>query len=217
MSFSGYLERTFLSCCLAASAVQAAPFTLFNTGVDSSGAVLVGGDGVTDSHWVILSGPGLSAPQNAVTYLNPFYIPDSSTSRWISVTSSGYILGNGVYDFQLTFSLAGFDPATAIITGRFSADNHITTTEINGVTVPGLTTDTYTSYTNFVINSGFVAGTNTLDFIVLDDSAPMGLRVDSLEGIADQITTSPEVSTWFSAGTGLLCLIAFARARRRQT
>jgi hypothetical protein len=116
----------------------------------------------------------------------------------------------------LTFSLSGLNPATAQITGQFAADNHITATKINGTTVAGATTDTFGSYTSFAINSGFISGINTLDFLVLDDGAPMSLRVNALAGTADPLVGAvPEPSTWLTLGAGLLAVMSMVRLRNR--
>jgi hypothetical protein len=196
-------------CCLgafgAAGALHANAITLFNTGVDATGVDLVGVN-VTDPHYTILSGPGLGSATSAVTF-NCCYFADGPISRWISVNSSGSTAASGTYDFQLTFSLSGLNPATAQITGQFAADNHITATKINGTTVAGATTDTFGAFTSFSINSGFVSGTNTLDFLVLDDGAPMSLRVNALAGTANPLVGGvPEPSTWLTLGAGLLAV-----------
>jgi len=187
---------------------------LHNTGVDGSG-VLLTGTGMTDPHYTVLSGPGLLAPTSAVTF-NCCYFADGPNSRFISVNSSGQTASSGSYLFETTFSLAGFNPATAQISGQFAADNHITATRINGTTVPGATTDTFTSYTSFTINSGFVAGLNTLDLVVLDDGVVMSLRVDSLSGTASpNSSNTPEPGTMLMLSSGLaLAAFRFRLAKR---
>ncbi len=187
----GFLRLCFAASCLWSASLPAAPIPgLFNTGVDDTGTPLVGGNGVIDPHYVILSGPGdENYPIPAVTYFNGAYFADqpggtNGDSRWISVNRNGSNGSSGTYDFQTTFSLTGLDPGTASITGKFAADNHITQTLINGVVVPGATSNTFAAYTDFSISSDFVSGLNTLEFIVLDDGAPMALRVDSLVGSA---------------------------------
>jgi hypothetical protein len=152
--------------------------------------------GDTDTHYMVISGPGVASAQSAMTYDNGSYIPEepsgtNGNSRWISVNVNGSSAGSGTYDFETTFDLTGFDPTTAQITGRFAGDNHIVGTLINGTSVPAATSDTFTSYTNFSITSGFVAGLNTLEFFVTDDGAPMALRVDSLAGTARSLSNGP--------------------------
>jgi PEP-CTERM motif len=214
-----HFGRALLICCLGAfgatSVLHANPINLYNTGVDASHVDLVGA-GTTDPHYTIISGPGLSSPQSAVTFFNGAYLADGPTSRWISVNANGSSGGSGTYDFQLIFSLTGLNAATAQITGQFAADNHVSATKINGTTVGGATNDSYSAYSSFSITSGFVAGTNTLDFLVLDDSAPMAFRVNNLAGTANPIDGSvPEPSTWLTMGAGLLAVMGMVCARRR--
>ena len=194
---------------------------LFNTGVDALGNPLVGGNGVADSHYTIISGPGANIyPISAVTF-NCCYFADqpagtNGNSRWISVNENGANAGSGIYDFQVTFSLTGLDPTTASITGLFGADNHVSETDLNGSAITGATTDTFSSYKAFTIPVGspFVSGLNRLDFLVKDDGAPMSLRVDSLAGTASPAQTGavPEPGTTSLLAGGLV-LLAIGRRR----
>lgn len=80
---------------------------LFNTGTDANNVALVGGDGIIDMHYSIVSStlPGVVGNQG-VTYSNGAYFPDDSNSRWISGDASGLpFVGTTV--FRLTLSLAG--------------------------------------------------------------------------------------------------------------
>lgn len=193
-----------------------APITgLFNTGVDAAGAPLVGTN-VNDPHYVIISSPGAGVSNITPVTFNCCYFADqpsgtNGNSRWISVNANGSNAGAGTYIFELTFSLAGLDPTSATITGRFAADNH-STIKLNGTVVPG-STDTFGAYTNFSISSSFVAGTNKLDFVVVDDGAPMGLRVDSLAGTANLSAATPEPGSLALVflGAGLLGAAGFRK------
>ncbi len=201
---------------------------LFSTGVDSSGTPLTNIFGDTDTHYMVLSGPGVASAQSAVTYDNGAYIAEepsgtNGNSRWISVNANGSSAASGTYDFETTFDLTGFDATTAQISGRFAGDNHIVGTLINGTSVPGATSDTFTAYTNFSITSGFVAGINTLEFFVTDDGAPMALRVDSLAGTARSLGNGPgpengvpEPGTVILLATACLGTIAL-KSRSRKT
>jgi hypothetical protein len=191
-----FLILTGLALAIGPLAFADAIPGLFNTGVDGLGNPLVGGNGVSDPHYTIISGPGNNIyPTPAVTF-NCCYFADqpaglNGNSRWVSVNANGANAGSGVYDFQTTFSLNGLDPSTAAIVGRFGVDNQVEETNLNGFTIAGATADTFFSYTGFTIPVGspFKAGLNTLDFLVNDSGAPMSLRVDSLVGTASPAVT----------------------------
>jgi hypothetical protein len=53
-----------------------------------------------------------------------------------------------------------------------------------------------------VINSGFINGVNTLDFIVNNDGGPTGLRVE-LSGTS---SVAPEPTSLLLIGAGFVCL-----------
>jgi hypothetical protein len=192
---------------------QAVP-GLYNTGTDNSNVALVGGNGVTDPHYVIVTStsPGFDGA-SAVTYFNPAYAPDDANSRWISLTSTGTPGGNTT-DYRLTFDLTGFDSATAIITGSWGADN-AGTMALNGV-LTGNTTPGFSTLTPFTVNSGFVGGINFFDFFVTDFGAPTALRVDDLafQG-SPAIGGVPEPSTWAMMILGF-GLVGYAIRRSRR-
>jgi len=112
---------------LAGGPARAAPIaTLFNTGVNAAGVVL--GSGATDPHWSVVSGPAGAAPAIAGDQSDSKWLASDSVSEWIS----GGGTNAGSFDYRASFSLAGFDPATASITGTVAADNEITDIRIDG-------------------------------------------------------------------------------------
>lgn len=190
---------------LFAAPAQAAPITgLFVTGVDGSNTVLA--DGATDTHYAILE-----TGTNAIAMANhPAWIPNDLTSKWVWQQSNGQPT-NVTRTFRLTFDLTGLDHTTAAISGTWAADNFGDNILING-TATGNTAAGFTAYTNFSINSGFIAGINTLDFIVRDVGVISGFRVGSISGTADAAV--PEPITVSLLGAGLLGLGAIRRRRR---
>ena len=160
--------------------------TLFNTGVDSTGTVLDGGS--VDPHYTLTQSADSNYPgPNAIVttqIADGYWVPQSATSKWIAPTADqSYPTtptpcdASGVYVYRTSFSLAGFVPSTARIDGQWGADNSGTDIRLNGVTI-GATPTGYAPLSPFTITSGFVAGTNTLDFQLTDIGCPNGLRVE---------------------------------------
>src|SRR5262249_46915482 len=98
------------------------------------------------------------------------------------------------------------------ISGLWAQDNSGVDILINGVST-GQLGGGFGGFTAFAINSGFVAGTNTIDFIVNNGGGPTGLRVE-MTGSASPVTGGiPEPASLVLMGAGLA---AFALYRRRQ-
>ena len=83
----------------------------------------------------------------------------------------------GLFTYQTTFDLSGLDHTTASILGRWATDDQGIDILING-TATGNTSASFGVFTDFTINSGFIAGVNTLDFVVTNGHGPTGLRVE---------------------------------------
>lgn len=192
---------------------EAVPITLFNTGADGSGSLLAAGD--LDPHWTITTSAegSFSTPAPAITQLNhPAWLANGPNSNWISVVAAGTTpAAEGAYVYETTFDLTGLAPSSAQITGQFSVDNNVTDVLLNGAST-GINGGGFSVFIPFTINSGFIAGVNTLAFEVLNAGAsanPHGLRVE-LSGTA----LVPEPSTLsLVAGIGLVGLFGFQRRR----
>jgi hypothetical protein len=203
---------------LVGSAAQAATITLFNTGVDSGGTVL--SNGALEGHYSLISGPdplnGLRVATSANGFPIPPWVGDDASSAWIGPVGDGALDGSiGTYDYRVTFSLAGLNPATASIIGRWSTDNEGPGISLNGggLTNPIATDWSFLSFHNFAINSGFHAGTNTLDFFVHNDGGPTGLRVEmSGTALAGGV---PEPAAWALMIVGFGGVGAVLRSRRK--
>ena len=203
---------------LGATGAQGAAIAgLFNTGVDANGVALPGGNGLTDWHYKILASDAAVIWGSPVkTYYNAAYAPDDGDSRWVSFDGDGDATGGlgSLTTYRQTFTLAGLDHLTAVITGRFAADNGARLV-LNGVDT-AFWNDGYAVFTSFTLNSGFVAGVNTLDFRVYDNRSPTAFRVDDLVGTADLAPGGfPEPSTWAMLILGFGLTGSAARLRRR--
>jgi len=197
-------------------ATEAAPIVLFNTGVDAGGALLTPGD--LDPHWTITTSPdapdaSFSAPGPAITQLNhPAWLANGPDSNWISVTATGTDnLAPGDYVYETTFDLTGLNPATAAISGQYAADNTVADVLLNGVST-GSSGSNFLTFNPFTISSGFIAGVNTLEFVVTNQGAsasPFGFRAE-LSGTANVI---PEPASSVLTALGLLGLTGLRRRR----
>jgi RHS repeat-associated protein len=160
---------------------------LFDTGVDSAGNVL--GDGVVDPHYTLTSFPSGAVPP-ATTVVNQYYgwLPNTTTSRWIGPDTSGANGPSGDYTFETTFTIPS-GLSIASITGTWITDDNGVDILINGHSTKNTTV--YDTATNFSISSGFVVGTNTLDFIVDNGPQNVGLQVENLVVNYSSIIANP--------------------------
>jgi len=156
---------------------------LYNTGVDAAGRALVTpspATGVLDPHYTADTGTG---PAGAYKIHNPrgAWVANTAQSTWINQASDGDCnVPEGTVTYRTTFTLAGLDPATAVLNGRIAADNALSGLRINGtsISVSGVG---FTSWTQFTIDRGFQPGLNTLEFDVRNDPPtenPAGLRLE---------------------------------------
>ena len=196
-----FLSLTGLSAGIALLALPsnaAIISDLFPTGVDSSGTPL--GDGVSDPHYYILetTSSGVVINENKI---HNAWVSHSSNSNWIWQEATGEPV-KVTRTFRTTFDLTGLDPNTASISGKWAVDNRGLDILVNGISTGQTTGENnfgYTELTTFNINSGFVDGLNTLDFVARDVGLRSGFLVDSISGNADAIPQSvPEGSSLLS-------------------
>jgi hypothetical protein len=192
----------FLATSLAvAIPVSAAPFTIYNTGVDNSNTTLPLGS--IDSHWTV-NGASAFVP----TTIPTVWIPESATSTWLSPTSDASHSPSGLYVYTTTFSLAGLNPGTATINGRFTSDNSTVDFLINGVPLninsPALNFD---KWTPFSITNGFIAGSNTLSVQVNNSSDlapnPTAFRLEITSANASASAPEPSAALLILPGLAL--------------
>lgn len=197
---------------------SAAPITtLFNTGVDAGGAV-VAHDTIGDAHYTLTTVPGGTTTTRAITSAGGFpigpWIGDNAISRWIGPDNDSDLNGPpGRYVYRTTFDLTGLSPVGAVIQGRWSTDNLGSDIRLNGV-LTGNSSAGFTTWSNFLLNTGFVAGVNTLDFLVGNlpsGNNPTGLRVEFQRSFANPVPLPAALPLL----AGALGLFGFVGRRRR--
>lgn len=135
------------------------------------------------------------------------WLGDNTNSTWLSPSTDT----NGVpgtFDYTLTFDLTGLDPATAEIFGQLAADDSATIL-LNGVAT-GVSVSGFGALVPFSLNSGFIAGVNTLTISSVNggvDPGPTGVRVEFDSASALPV---PE------PGVSMLALLASAGLLRRR-
>ena len=186
-----------------------APIAIFNTGQATMGG-LAQPVGSIDLHYD-LAGPGGTPPTAYATNPNPAWVANQPMADWISPGTDGsQNFPVGTYDYTTTFNLAGFDASTAQLSGSWTADNNATIF-LNGVsTGDSVGFADFGSLQPFSITSGFMAGTNTLDFRVTNGgTSPTGLIAE----VSGTVSPVPEPSSWLLMGTGLLGLCGVLRGK----
>jgi hypothetical protein len=214
-------------CLIAAGGfASASTIPVYGTGYQFNNFVLQS-DGLADGNFVLIadandgtvnsSNPATAFVVNPTAYplaVNA-WIANSSTSKWIAPSADETNSNAGTFTYQETFSLYGFDPTTAVLSGAWATDN-TGVIMLNGVVV-GSSSSSYTTLTPFTISSGFLPGLNTLDFVVTNapfaGTNPTGLRVD-LTGTATAVPV-PEPESVAFLGLGLATLGALRLGRRR--
>ena len=161
---------------------QAIP-TLFSSGIGANGAVLP--PGTFDPHYALTTSAYSTPPPPAiaatVTANHPAWAANDASSAWIGPVAQGTTsVPPGRYSFRTTFDLTGFNPATALASLQVAVDNELTNVTFNG-DVTSLRYSNFNAFGGvFPLTNGFVAGTNTLDFIMSNITgapSPGGLRV----------------------------------------
>jgi hypothetical protein len=216
---------------VVASVAKAAPIMIFNTGTMFNGVVAPGGT-VGDPHYTLVSAAGGSTTilvRSAGAFPIPPWVGNDALSAWIGPNNDNSLDAvPGNYDYRTTFDLTGLDPSTASLTGSWAMDNSGVSILLNGVATgitrpdPTISGDPFMSFANFSITSGFVAGVNTLDFIINNDKVnagtapnPTGLRVE-ISGTAESVPDPapvPEPASLVLFGAGFAGVYLLRRSR----
>jgi hypothetical protein len=215
------------SSVLCLSSQAATIPNLFGTGQAADGSLLP--DGSVELHYSLVTSPsGSGYGPNTFVVNNSGYpigpgnwFDDGPTSKWIGPLANMYVSSpEGICVYRTTFDLTGYDPLTAKITGQWSTDNNGVDILINETSTGNTITDghvtpyTYWQFTPFTVSSGFVAGINTLDFVVNNYPGgslnPTGLRVE-MSG-----TAVPEPSTIALLGICAMGILGWIGRRCRK-
>ena len=189
---------------------EAAAFKFYNTGVAADGTLL--SSNAVDPHYKIIGSPVFGPSAYIKTEADGFpivpgvWLLDNTTSRYV-VPSKTFLFTDvpGVTDlvtYRTTFSLKGFNPATAKLVGRVTSDDALLLLTLNGGPDVPRSYVFNSQWNPLAITTGFTAGINTLEFTTQSTIAPTGLRVE-LTGSADAV---PEPASWamMVAGFGLV-------------
>ena len=164
-------------------------------------------------------GRGVVAADNSFPF--PFWIANTSTSKWLTPTANQAQTYdpsvNGTYRWTLSFDLTGFDASTALLSGRWAADNtgslFLNGTQISQIAAP---IEGHASWTNIAqVNTGFLAGANVLEFVVTNVGNPTGNPTGLRAEFVSSVSAIPEPQTYVMLLAGLGA-IGFCVRRRQQ-
>jgi hypothetical protein len=172
-------------------------FTVASTGVDLGTTIA---EDAIDPNYTLVSAPageyqgpnayGLGTNDPTLSQGLPIGWPDNSGDKWIGPQSTATLssAAAGVYRYRTTFDLTGFDPTTAYIAGNYYAADQCEIF-LNGKSVALSANPQFSTSDAFALTSGFIAGVNTLDFVVTNSQVgPTGLRVQINESDAVKIS-----------------------------
>jgi len=187
---------------------------LYNTGVDASHVALAAG--AVDPNYQLVSAPmgepyaGPSAYVVSGTYPIPPWHVNLSDAQWINpiLSPTNQQQFNGLYTFRTTFNTMS-DPFIAEISGQITADDQVVGFILNTTSFSFSTPDQgYATLQPFSISSGFIAGLNTLDFVVNNTHlSKVGLLVE----MTGSMQAIPEPTSVALLGIGMVGFFAFRR------
>jgi hypothetical protein len=158
---------------------------LFSTGVGADGAVLA--DYAVDPHYRLVANADGQSEQALVEDSTLFpivagpWVANTAVSKWIGPRGDTAGAAGGDYAYEVSFDLTGFDPSTVFLLGAWATDNVGMDVLLNGHSTGLLNGNQFASWTELTLTSGFVAGRNTVRFVVNNAAEGWtGLRVDDL-------------------------------------
>jgi hypothetical protein len=207
-----------------ASLGSAAVIPVFSTGGGSTT------DGFADPNWtytnssnvtsaaLVAGNPGVDFFSGSCCGGGPWQA-NTTASAWVVDNISNSSSGGDPLTFQTTFSMAGLDPTTASITLLWGIDDG-GDLYFNGNLISSLPGQNATHWqgplTSVTINSGFLAGNNTIQAVLTDnDNAFDGFRLEVTDATATAVATTPEPGSMLLAFAGLGMLVPIASRLRR--
>lgn len=195
------------------------PFSIYGTGTDVNHAVRA--NGMIDSFYTVVSRTdGSIGTESYIVQNFPAWLPNDTTSKWISAKADPFSAVNASWTFRTSFNITSEALSNLVIEGRWAVDNQGQAILLNGVNtgfnIPDTGFETFNSWHPFKLSSGFHTGINTLDFVLVDFGFTSGLRVE-LSG--SNTTAVPEPgSLALLAGLGFSgSLFVFRHLRRRNS
>ncbi len=169
---------------------------VFDTGVDSAAVVLA--DGSVDPHYKLVTNPDSGAEDSIVADSTVFpivagpWLAETEQSKWIGPLLDTTAAAGGDYVYRMILDLTGYDPTTVLVRGGWTSDN-AGVVRLNGILTGVVNSGNFDTLNPFVLNSGFLSGTNLLEFTVNNASVGYtGLRVQGLRAGAHKKTGPPE-------------------------
>jgi hypothetical protein len=175
------LGVSLLALALSTAPILAQLPLTFNTGVDDNGVLLPAY--TEDPHYqlIVSADPNFPGPAAMVVddTLPPIssgqWLANSSISKWIAPqgdqnwnAGSGEAVGS--YTYRTIIDLTGYDPDRVVLFGQWSCESLGTDVLLNGLSTGNATItnifNVHLQWNPLFINTGFVPGTNTLDFVV---------------------------------------------------
>lgn len=228
-NMTGFKSLALGVVCSLAFTCAASANTIIVYGTGESAGLTALSVGQSDPNYDVVaapSGSGATLGMATTTAANPNWVQNTSSGDWISPGASGTTnWAPGMYEYQTSFSLAGLDPSTAELTGSWASDNN-GCIYLNNVNTGDCTAAVggFKTFDSFTITSGFVAGVNYLDFVIMNTGttdSPTGMFLE-ISGTASTVTTNaitaaPEPPV-FPALAGIsLVGLAFALRRGRRS
>ncbi|MDB6039062.1 MAG: Endoglucanase, partial [Verrucomicrobiales bacterium] len=164
---------------------------LFNTGVDSNRVALA--DGEIDPHFQLIVNPGMEDSTSAIVEDSTTFpivagpwLPNTAISKWIGPELNTVNGAVGLFTYRTVIDLTNLDPQSVVILGQWATDNAGRNILVNGVSTGNPENPGFSAYTPFAIygtNTTFVAGTNSIDFVVenVDAVGYTGLKMEILQ------------------------------------